>query len=143
MFSYLQISKITCLTHLFLIVSLSKAKKIHGLWSLILRGQCNFIRDFYGFSRQEEENWDATPQWMLGSRSYPRIRVEYKLPCILICIHVHLSRFTHGLQAPKFGLFRVYIGVHTISVPKSSALGINKGQKAIYWNTSFLRSVTR
>ena len=101
MFSYLQISKITCLTHLFFIVSLSKATKIHGLWSLISRGQCNFIRDFYGFSRHDEKNWGATPQHMLGSRSYPRIRVE---PEILICISYLFVKIYPRTSSPQVWL---------------------------------------
>ena len=117
MFSYLRISKITCLIHLFFFVSLSKAKKIHGLWPLISRGQCNFIRDFYGFLRHDEENWVAALQCMLGSHSYPRIRVEHKIPCVLICISylfVKIYPRTPGFQVPLVScLYRRSYYFHT------------------------------
>ena len=87
MFSYLRISKNTCLIHLFFFVSLSKAKKNPRTLAIDFSRSVQFYkRPVYGFLRHDNENWVSAPQCMLRSRSYPRIRVEHKIPCILICI---------------------------------------------------------
>ena len=60
-----------------------------------------FYKGFLRLFRHDEENWDATPQCTLGTRIYSRIRVEYKIPRILICISylfVNIYPRTSGSQ---------------------------------------------
>ena len=47
MFSYLQISKITCLTHLFFIVSPSKAKKNPRTLAIDFSRSVQFYKEFF------------------------------------------------------------------------------------------------